>query len=47
MHDNVKFYFRPLECKLKKDYFLNMELFGSEEVFNENCVDLEAGDSKP
>ena len=46
-HDNVKFYIRPLECKLAKTYFLEMERFGSEEAFYENCVDLEAGDPKP
>ena len=46
-HDNVKFYFRPLECKLKKTYFLDMEKFGAEETFDKNCVDLENGDSKP
>ena len=45
--DNVKFYFRPLECKLKKTKFLNMEKFGIEATFDKYCVDLEAGDPKP
>ena len=45
--DHVKYYVRPLECKLAKDYFLDMSRFGSKEAFYENCVDLEAGDAKP
>lgn len=46
-HDNVKFFIRPLECKLEKTYFRNMELFGSTETFHKYCVDLENGDAKP
>ena len=45
--DNLKFYVRPLECKLKQSTFLRMETWGSEELFDENCVDFEAGDEKP
>ena len=29
------------------NYFQKLELFGSEQAFNENCVNLEAGDPKP
>ena len=46
-YDNIKFYIRPLECKLAQDYFRELQYFGSEESFYENCVDLEAGDAKP
>ena len=46
-YDNIKFYIRPLECKLDKGYFRDLDKFGSEELFYENCVDLEAGDAKP
>ena len=46
-YDNVKFYVRPLECKLRDTYFKNMETFGPEDTFEENCVDFEAGDAKP
>ena len=46
--DNVKYYIRPLECKLAKDYFLDMSRFNSPlDAFYENCIDLEAGDAKP
>ena len=45
--DNVKFYFRPLECKLKKTYFKNLEKYGSDALFDSICVDLEKGDAKP
>ena len=45
-HDNIKYYVRPLECKLKETYFKKLESFGSEEIFWENCVDLDV-DSKP
>ena len=46
-YDNIKFYFRPLECKLDKSIFRDLEKFGSKEMFYENCVDLEAGHAKP
>lgn len=45
-HDNVKFYVRPLECKLAKDKFRDMSTFGNRDIFFENCVDLEV-DPKP
>ena len=48
IHDNIKYRFRPLECKLRKTKFLNLGTFGaSDEFFDKNCVDLERGDSKP
>ena len=46
-YDNIKFYIRPLECRLAQDYFRDLQYFGSEETFYENCVDFEAGDAKP
>ena len=46
-YDNVKFYVRPLECKLSDDYFRDLEKFGSEDLLWENCVDFDAGDAKP
>ena len=46
-YDNIRFYIRPLECKLAQDYFRELQYFGSEESFYENCVDFEAGDAKP
>ena len=45
-HDNVKYYIRPMECKLRYTTFKKIEDFGSEEAFWENCVDLER-DAKP
>ena len=47
MYDNVKFYIRPLECKLKKTKFFNIEEWGPEADFDRYCVDLERGDAKP
>ena len=47
LYDNVKFYVRPLECKLASDYFKKLEYFGPDEYFYNNCVDLESGDPKP
>ena len=38
---------RPLECNLKTTYFLNIGDWGPEDVFDEVCIDFEAGDSKP
>ena len=46
-HDNVKFNIRPLECKLAYSTFKNLDQFGSEDIFWENCVNLEEGDEKP
>lgn len=46
-YDNFKFYVRPLECKLAETTFRDMSLYGNEDVFYENCVDLEKGDPKP
>lgn len=43
----MKYYVRPLECKLAKSTFKKMSEFGNEDVFYENCVDLERGDPKP
>ena len=45
-HDNVKYYIRPMECKLRYTTFKKIEDYGSEEAFWENCVDLER-DAKP
>ena len=47
-HDNIKYRFRPLECKLRKSKFLNLGTFGAnDDFFDKHCVDLERGDSKP
>ena len=45
--DNVKFYVRPLECRLKETLFRDIQFWGPEEIFDENCVDFEKGDEKP
>ena len=46
-HDNVKFYVRPLECKLDQTIFKDRKEIGSDDLFYENCVDFERGDAKP
>lgn len=46
-YDNTKYYIRPLECKLKKTTFFNIEEWGPEADFDRFCVDLERGDTKP
>ena len=46
LHDNVKYYVRPMECRLRFTTFKNMELYGNNADFWETCVDLEV-DPKP
>ena len=46
-HDNVKFYVRPMECKLAGTIFKDMPKLGGDKLFYDLCVDFEAGDAKP
>lgn len=46
LHDNVKYYVRPMECKLRFTTFRDMDLYGTDDLFWETCVDLEI-DPKP
>lgn len=46
-HDNVKFYIRPLECRLGKTLFKRFEEWGPKDIFEEYCIDFEKGDAKP
>ena len=40
-HDNVKYFVRPMECKLRYTTFKSMNLYGTDGLFWDNCVDLE------
>ena len=46
LYDNVKYYIRPMECKLRYTVFSDLRLYGTDEIFWETCVDLEVH-SKP
>ena len=39
--DNVKYYVRPMECRLRYTVFKDIGLYGTDEIFWETCVDLE------
>ena len=45
--DNIVFHFRPLNCKYIDTFFIALSQFGSQEQFDELCVDLDGGDPKP
>ena len=41
LHDNVKYYVRPMECKLRFTTFKHIDRYGTDDLFWDTCVDLE------
>ena len=45
--DNMRFFFRPLDCSYTDSFFISKERFGDPLLFDELCVNFTNGDSKP
>lgn len=45
--DNVKYYFRAMNCEYVSSFFINLSKYGQMEDFWRECVDFENGEEKP
>ena len=45
--DNMRFFFRPLDCSYTDSFFISKERYGDPLLFDELCVNFTKGDPKP